>query len=373
MPDDRPAPPSPSRDRPDRGGWQWRLMLTVLVGLSVGVGAAYLLGFGERGAQTGIVAGLTFAAGSSGRLRTALPVAAVLGVVVVVYSSLGAVTTGHAWAAALAMAFVAFTTSVMTAARPVGLLVGMVASYAYWLVTAVGVLRHTLVPGAAADVGVLGVLGLVVGLLLVALRALGEQLVGSAPPPTAERPAPPSLVGPIVASVRTFDGHARDGVRRALALGVAMFFFQTLATHNAFWVMLTVFVILGPAGRPSPLTAARRVVGTLAGVLAAVAVAQVLPWPAVLAISVAALALSLAASTRSTAVSAAFGAAAAAMLVALPSGDFLGYAAARLVDTVIGAAIAVVCGWLLWPGTSGDSSVPDGLAADASTTGISTT
>jgi hypothetical protein len=152
--------------------------------------------------------------------------------------------------------------------------------------------------------------------------------------------------------VRTFDSHARDGVRRALALGVAMFAFQTLATHNAFWVMLTVFVILGPAGRPSPLTAARRVVGTLAGVLAAVAVAQVLPWPAVLAISVAALALSLAASTRSTAVSAAFGAAAAAMLVALPSGDFLGHAAARLVDTVIGAAIAVVCGWLLWPGTS---------------------
>jgi uncharacterized membrane protein YbaN (DUF454 family) len=144
-------------------------------------------GVRERGAQTGIVAGLTFAAGS-GRLRTALPVAAVLGVVVVVYSSLGAVTTGHAWAAALAMAFVAFTTSVMTAARPVGLLVGMVASYAYWLVTAVGVLRHTLVPGAAADVGVLGVLGLVVGLLLVALRALGEQLRRLAPPPTAERP-----------------------------------------------------------------------------------------------------------------------------------------------------------------------------------------
>ena len=51
----------------------------------------------------------------------------------------------------------------------------------------------------------------------------------------------------------------------------------------------------------------------------------------------------------------------------------MGYAAARLVDTVIGAAIAVVCGWLLWPGTSEDSSVPDGLAADASTTGISTT
>jgi hypothetical protein len=40
-------------------------------------------GVRERGAQTGIVAGLTFAAGS-GRLRTALPVAAVLGVVVVV-------------------------------------------------------------------------------------------------------------------------------------------------------------------------------------------------------------------------------------------------------------------------------------------------
>jgi hypothetical protein len=53
VPDDRPTPPSPSRDRPDRGGWQWRLMLTVLVGLSAGVGAACLLGFGNAARRPG--------------------------------------------------------------------------------------------------------------------------------------------------------------------------------------------------------------------------------------------------------------------------------------------------------------------------------
>ena len=357
--------------KPARAGWQWRLVVTVLVGLAAGFAVAWVLGFGLRGVQAGVVAGLTFTAGGSGRLRTALPVAAVLGVVVVVYSSVGALTTGHPWAAALAMAAVAFTTSVMTAAVPVGLLVGLVASYAYWLVTAVGVIEQRAVGHDPGEVGVLGLLGLVVGLLLVATRGGLEQALGTAPPtPPMPTRAHPSLLTPMVTSVRTFDEHAKDGVRRAVGLGVTMFAFQALGTHNAFWVMLTVFVILGPKGRPTLVLAARRVTGTLLGVLVVVAVAQVLPEPAVAVLAVAALVGSLAASTRSTTVSAAFGAAAAAMFVALPSGDFVEYAGARLLDTVIGAAIALACGWLLWPRSAGSTEIPDGLAADASQAGV---
>ncbi len=172
-------------------------------------------------------------------------------------------------------------------------------------------------------------------------------------------------------SLRTFDSHAKDGVRRAIALGIAMFGFQSLGTHNSFWVMLTVFVILAPNGRTTVQKAAVRVVGTLVGVSAVVALSAILPEQAALPLALLALALSLAASTRSTTVSAAFGAAAAATLTAVPSGDFLGFAAARLVDTLIGAALALAAGYLLWPRSKHlASQVPDDLTADASRAGV---
>lgn len=355
---------------PDRRGWQWRLMAAILLGMAAGFGAARLLGFGESALQSAVVAGLTLAAGSSGRLRTALPVAGILGLVVVAYSSLGALTTGLPLAAALAMAFVAFTTSVMTAAQPVGLLIGMVASNAYFLVTGIGVLEERAIGGSLSQIGLLGLVGLVTGLLLVALRAGVEQAIGSAPPPGERKPAP-SLLGPMRASVRTFDAHAKDGVRRAMALGVAMYAFQSIGTHNSFWVMLTVFVILAPNGRTTLQKAAIRVVGTLVGVSAVVALAQVLPQDAALPLAVLAVALSLAASSRSTTLSAALGAAAAATLTAFPSGDFVGYAGARLVDTLIGAALALSAGYLLWPRSKHlAAAVPDDLMTDASTAGV---
>ena len=171
-------------------------------------------------------------------------------------------------------------------------------------------------------------------------------------------------------SLRTFDDHAKDGVRRALALGLAMLAFQHYASHNAFWVMLTVFVILGPKGRPTLALAARRVLGTLVGVVAVVAIAQLLPTTAAAVLALLALAVSLAASSRSSTVSAACGAAAAAILTAIPSGDFTGYAGARLVDTVIGSALALGSGYLLWPRSGGSTRVPADLTADAARAGV---
>jgi hypothetical protein len=358
------AAPAPQR------GWQWRLMAAILIGMAAGFGVARLLGFDEASVQAGLVAALTTAAGSRGRLATALPVAAVLGAVIVAYSTVGALTTGFPVAAALAMAVVAFTTSVMTAAKPVGLLIGMVASYAYFLVTGIGVIEHRAVGGTMSQIGLLGLVGLGTGLVLVALRAGLEQAIGTAPAATAPH-ARPSLLRPMADSVRTFDAHAKNGVARAIALGLAMYAFQSLASHNAFWVMLTVFVILSPNGRPPARVAAIRVVGTLVGVLVVVAAAQVIPREAGAPLGLLALAVSLAASSRSSTVAAAFGAAAAATLTALPSGDFVGYAAARLVDTLIGAAMAVAAGYLLWPRSADvDTSVPEDLNGEASAAGV---
>ena len=345
-------------------------MLAILLGMSAGFLVARGLGYGEASIQSAIVAGLTLAAGSRGRLRTALPVATILGVVVVVFSTLGALTTGLPLAAALAMAFVAFVTSVMTAAQPVGLLIALVASNAYFLVTGIGVIKQEAIGGSLGQIGLLGLVGLVTALVMVTVRALTEQAIGTAHRPETTTPAP-SLLAPMGASIRTFDDHAKTGVRRAVALGLTMYAFQVFASHNAFWVMLTVFVIMSPNGRPSLRVAALRVLGTLVGVSAVLALAQVLPSAAGAPLGVLGIAISLAASTRSTAVSAAFGAAAAATLTALPSGDFVGFSGARLIDTLIGSAIAIGAGYLLWPNsTARATAVPADLTDDASTTGV---
>ena len=85
------------------------------------------------------------------------------------------------------------------------------------------------------------------------------------------------------------------------------------------------------------------------------------------------LAVSLAVSTRSSTLSAAFGAACASVLAGLPHDDIVGYAGARLLDTLVGAALALAAGYLLWPAsTPTDVVVPDDLAGDASETGVAT-
>lgn len=358
------VPPPPPRR------WAWRLMATILVGMAAGFLTAHALGFDKASVQAAIVCSLTFTAGGSGRLRTALPVALVLGLVVVVYSTVGALTTGYPWAAALAMGAVAFSTTVMTAAKPVGLLIGMVASYSYFLVTGVGVLEQAAIGGDLGSIGLLGVIGLAVGLVLVVIRGLAEQAIGTAPEAKAAADRP-QLLAPMIVSVRTFDATAKDGVRRALALGVAMYGFQALGSHNAFWVMLTVYVILQPTGRSTVSSALGRSFGTLVGVVAVVALSALLPYSWALPMALLALATSLAVSTRSTWLSAAFGAAAAAVLVGAPDHNIAGYAGARLVDTAIGSALALAAGYLLWPRTKPTpDSVPADLAGSASSAGM---
>jgi hypothetical protein len=357
-----------------RGEWQWRLTAAVLVGMGAGFGAAWLIGLGSASVQAGIVAGFTAAAGSKGALRTAVPVAGLVGSLVVLSSSLGAATTGYPWAAAAAMAAVAFATSVLTAAVPVGLLIGMVVSYSYFLTTAIGVLVSDAVGHDLDRIGLLGAVGLATGLALVAVRAGVEQLLGTASPRRGGTPASPTrapLIAPIVTALRTFDVHARDGVRRAVALGVAMLVFQYQASHGAFWVMLTVFVILQPNGRSTLSSAIVRVTGTIAGVLVVALLSPLLPDPVAVGLAILCVAGSIAASTKSSTVSAGLGAVAASVLAGVPSGNVLAYAGLRLLDTVVGAAIAIVAGYLLWPRQRPvDVPVPDDLAGTASAAGL---
>ena len=136
--------------------------------------------------------------------------------------------------------------------------------------------------------------------------------------------------------------------------------------------MLTVFVILQPNGRSTVRSAVVRVAGTFVGVMAVVAISPLLPEPAAMPLAFLCLAISLAVSSRSSTLSVAFGAAAASVLAGLPHAEIVGYAGARLLDTLIGAALALAAGYLLWPRSRPTSdTVPDGLAVDASVSGFS--
>lgn len=96
-----------------------------------------------------------------------------------------------------------------------------------------------------------------------------------------------------------------------------MYAYQVIAVHSEFWVMLTIFVILAPNGRSTARVAVLWVASTLAGVLSV-------------------------------------------------------HVGERLVDTLIGAALALAAAYLLWPRSGGSTAGPAALAEEAVSAGITT-
>ena len=67
----------------------------------------------------------------------------------------------------------------------------------------------------------------------------------------------PMPIRPILASLRSFDERARDGVRRAVPLAILMFFFQLNGGRDAFWAFFAAYlVLLAPGKTPRSLAAA---------------------------------------------------------------------------------------------------------------------
>lgn len=332
---------------------QWPLAVGAAAGAALGGGAGLLLGFGERSIQSAVVAAFVLAAGSMLPARLAVPVAALVGATVLLSSVVADATTGSPAAAAVAMALVMFATSVLTASVPLGLLLGMCGSYVYMVVSGFGVIAtytRSLDAFRGLVVSLVGVLAALVGVAVLSWVRRGRD-AGSPPGDAADRSstARPDVVGPVLASLRTFDRHARDGVRRGLALGVAMFLFQVSGTRDAFWMLLAAFVVLLPNGRSPLPNALARVAGTFAGALVVGGLAVVLPPTLLLPLGAAAMILSLAYAQRSAAMAATLGAMAAVVLVGVPEGAVLPWAVSRFVDTLVGATLGLVFGYLLWP------------------------
>ncbi|MFC6712658.1 FUSC family protein [Branchiibius cervicis] len=179
------------------------------------------------------------------------------------------------------------------------------------------------------------------------LRAMTQALSGpgSQPPRVVDHdlhpPLLPSLTGAAVP----------NAVRMAVCLGVATT--VTLAAHDprhSFWLPLTVAVIVRPEYASIVVRTVNRIAGTIIGALVAAAVLML--WDNGFAIAFAAsLGLAFAALTAPKLYAlSVIGLTLSAILASSMGHADIETPAIRVLDTVIGAVIAVVFGYLLWPG-----------------------
>jgi uncharacterized membrane protein YccC len=173
-----------------------------------------------------------------------------------------------------------------------------------------------------------------------------------------------AIAAPVTRSVRPLLTRARGALRVATArpavlAGVRLALCLTIATavtcalhteSHSFWLPLTVAVAVRPEYASVFVRTVNRVAGTVAGALLAAGTIAVLGsgWPAALA---AALALGFAALARPRlyALSVVGITCSALLSSCIGSADPIN-PAVRLIDTLIGCVIAIVFGYLLWPG-----------------------
>ena len=141
-------------------------------------------------------------------------------------------------------------------------------------------------------------------------------------------------------------------VRLALCMSVAEIARQYLPIDRPYWVLLTVAIVLKPDFGSVFTRAIQRGAGTLLGVLIGSALLAVLPRDAWVLVAMAGFAALLPwARNANFGLFSVFQTPVIILLLdlALPSGP--GLVGARLTDTLIGCAIVLVFGYLLWPQT----------------------
>jgi hypothetical protein len=179
----------------------------------------------------------------------------------------------------------------------------------------------------------------------------GLQSLEDALSPTPQRPraAREHWATTAVRAVVTSNA-AANAIRLALCMGLATA--TTIALHepaHSFWLPLTVAVIVRPEYASVFVRTVNRVCGTLAGSVISAVVLALHPQPLVLA-GAAALALGFAvlSAPKLYGLSVIGVTASALLATSLGSVDSV-LPILRLLDTVTGAAIAVVFGYLIWP------------------------
>ena len=324
----------------------WGLVRYAAAGLFVGGGITALLPNSRAtllGALAGVVVAAAGSVGPSGISRRLALFAAGGGFVLTVVAF---ATGDRPVVAALAMAAVALLTSLAAAAGPLGAALGFLGSLAYFLVATMArvadLFDRVSVPWATAHIA----LGCVGGLLVVFVGTAWRRRGESEEVKTARAPLP---LRQIWASLRTFDEHARDGVRRAIPLAILMFLFQREGGRDAFWIFFAAYIVLLTTGKPVKDLALVRVGGALFGVIALAVASLVVPDKLLFSLGIVILFVGIGLSPPYPIVGGGLTSVGSILLAGAPTGDVTGWAGNRLLDTILGCAIAVAATYLLWP------------------------
>ena len=176
-----------------------------------------------------------------------------------------------------------------------------------------------------------------------------ERAGAAAPRPEIERRARlRELVDRTLASAesRSF------AVRLALCMAVAEVARQNVPTQRPYWVLLTVAIVLKPDFGSVFTRAIQRGAGTMLGVLLGTALLALLPRSPWLLVAMAVFAAILPwARNANFGLFSVFQTPLIILLLDLTLSGDAGIVAARLEDTLIGCAIVLVFGYLLWPQT----------------------
>ncbi len=174
-----------------------------------------------------------------------------------------------------------------------------------------------------------------------ALTKARDLLSGEYKPPRPNKTGI-GLTSEMMRLLRSPDAPAfRFGVQRALGLGVGMFVLLQTFSDHALWILLTVFAVLQVNSSATVLVSVQRSLGTLAGALGAVVVALIVPTAILVPwLSLVVVLVGIAYTQRNYAVMSAAVAAAIVWLLGSIQDETWLWAWERILDTVIGAAIA---------------------------------
>jgi hypothetical protein len=268
--------------------------------------------------------------------------AAIIAVGAVAFATLAAAVAGNALAAGVAMGLIAFGSGLLAASGGTGILIGALLATAYVIPAAVGTGYEQPLGKVALAAAVGASWGMLVARVISHFFAEDSPAVGRV---WAHRAA-----GEIATMAGDLgDPRVRYGLRRGIALGIGMAIYEGTGNRDALWVMLTIFVVLQPDQRASWNTALVRTVGTFGGIAILALLAIPLSNAALVIAALVILDLGIAWILRNPAVLTMATTVFAVAVTEVLAPGFTDPAQHRLADTLLGAAIAILAGYLIFP------------------------
>lgn len=322
----------------------------VVVSLAAGFIGGTVGGLAFTALISGVVAASVAYASYGHTVRSAFVRSLYFGVFFLLVGTAIVLSTGIPWLAAIALALFAFIGSVLTTTAPLGLTAALLSSTTYLILAGFSLLfmrdQGVNIPLMLLAI----VIGVVAGILISTIFSLGLSRLGS---PTEGLPthriALSTIWNTATVAVAEFRRAPRDGARRALALGVAMYIFQSVPAHDGFLLLITVAIVLPVYGRVPLMTVGSRLLWSFMAIGIALILPFVLPQPIVSIVALLVLAYALATALRSTTNSVAAACIGFLLLIGAPGAEIGIYAGWRLIDVAGGFLIAWLAGYVLWP------------------------